>query len=96
MYCFRDENDNLLLDTLTEDHGFYRDTILVSDSSTILNTIAFSPKRKKSLDKSSFNHFGRLELEFNIPVDSCRVTDLTTKIIYQSNTMTLKASFLFF
>ena len=95
LYYFLDENDNLLLDTLTEDHGFYRDTILVSDSSTILNTIAFSPKRKKSLDKSSFNHLGRLELEFNIPVDSCRVIDLTTKTIYQSNTMSSKHLFYF-
>lgn len=95
LYCFLDENDNLLLDTLTEDHGFCRDTILVSDSSTILNTIAFTPKRKKSLDKSSFNHFGRLELEFNIPVDSCMVTDLTTKTIYQSYTMSSKHLFYF-
>ena len=89
LYCFQDENNNLLLDTLTENHGFYRDTILVSDSSTILNAIAFSPKRKKSLEKSSFNHFGKLELEFNTPVDSCMVTDLTTKTIYQSNTIIL-------
>ena len=95
LYCFLDENDNLLLDTLTEDHGFCRDSILVSDSSTILNTIAFSPKRKKSLDKSSFNYFGRLELEFNIPVDSCMVTDLTTKTIYQSNAMNSKHLFYF-
>ena len=93
--CFQDENDNLLLDTLNEDHGFYRKNILVSDSSTILNTIAFSPKRKKSLEKSTFNHFGRLELEFNIPVDSCRVTDLTTNTIYQSNTMSSKHLFYF-
>ena len=95
LYCFQDENDNLLLDTLTEDHGFYRDTILVSDSSAILNTIAYSPKRKKSLDKSSFNHFGRLELEFNIPVDSCRVTDLTTNTDYQSNSISSKHLFYF-
>jgi len=95
LYCFLDENDNLLLDTLTEDHGFCRDSILVSDSSTILNTIAFSPKRKKSLDKSSFNHFGRLELEFNIPVDSCMVTDLNSNTIYQSNTMSTKHFFYF-
>ena len=95
LYCFQDENNNLLLDTLTENHGFYRDTILVSDSSTILNTIAFSPKRKKSLDKSSFNHFGKLELEFNIPVDSCVVTDLTTNTIYQSNIMSTKHLFYF-
>ena len=95
MYCFQDENNNLLLDTLTENHGFYRDTILVSDSSTILNAIAFSPKRKKTLEKSSFNHFGKLELEFNIPVDSCMVTDLTTNTIYQSNTMNTKHLFYF-
>jgi len=95
LYCFQDENNNLLLDTLTENHGFYRDTILVSDSSTILNAIAFSPKRKKTLEKSSFNHFGKLELEFNIPVDSCMVTDLTTNTIYQSNTMNTKHLFYF-
>ena len=95
LYCFQDENNNLLLDTLTENHGFYRDTILVSDSSTILNAIAFSPKRKKSLEKSSFNHFGKLELEFNIPVDSCMVTDLTTNTIYQSNTINTKHLFYF-
>ena len=31
LYCFDDVNNNLLLDTLTEIHGFYLDTILVSD-----------------------------------------------------------------
>ena len=95
LYCFQDENDNLLLDTLTENHGFYRDTILVSDSSTNVNTIAYSPKIKISLDNYSFNHFGRLELEFNTPVDSCRVTDLTTNTIYQSNYMSSKHLFYF-
>ena len=95
LYSFQDENDNLLLDTLTENHGFYRDTILVSDSSTVVNTIAYSPKRKTSLDNYSFNHFGRLELEFNKPVDSCRVTDLTTNTIYQSNYMSSKHLFYF-
>ena len=95
LYSFQDENDNLLLDTLTENHGFYRDTILVSDSSTVVNTIAYSPKRKTSLDNYSFNHFGRLELEFNTPVDSCRVTDLTTNTIYQSNYMSAKHLFYF-
>ena len=95
LYCFQDENDNLLLDTLTENHGFYRDTILVSDSSTVVNTIAYSPKIKTSLDNYSFNHFGRLELEFNTPVDSCRVTDLTTNTIYQSNYMSSKHLFYF-
>ena len=95
LYSFQDENDNLLLDTLTENHGFYRDTILVSDSSTVVNTIAYSPKRKTSLDNYSFNHFGKLELEFNTPVDSCRVTDLTTNTIYQSNYMSSKHLFYF-
>ena len=95
LYCFNDENDNLLLDTLTEDHGFYRDTILVSDSSTVSNINIYSPKRKKSLDKTSFTHFGRLELEFNIPVDSCRVTDLTTNTIYQSDKVSSKHLFYF-
>ena len=95
LYCFKDENDNLLLDTLTEEHGFLRDNILVSDSSTISNIIAFSPKRKKSLDKNSFNDFGKLELEFNVPVDSCSITDLTTNTVYQSNTMSSKHFFYF-
>ena len=94
MYCFQDENDNLLLDTFTENHGFYRD-YSSSDSSTVVNTIAYSPKRKTSLDNYSFNHFGRLELEFNTPVDSCRVTDLTTNTIYQSNYMSSKHLFYF-
>ena len=95
LYCFKDENDNLLLDTLIEDHGFLKDNILVSDSSRISNIIAFSPKRKKSLDKNYFNDFGKLELEFNIPVDSCRVTDLTTNTVYQSNKMSSKHLFYF-
>jgi uncharacterized protein (DUF2141 family) len=95
LYCFQDENNNLQLDTLMEDHGFYKEAILVSDSSTIANTIAYSPKRKTSLDNYSFNHFGRLELEFNTPVDSCMVTDLTTNTIYQSNYMSSKHLFYF-
>lgn len=95
LYCFQDENNNLQLDTLMEDHGFYKEAILVSDSSTIANTIAYSPKRKTSLDNYSFNHFGRLELEFNTPVDSCMVTDLTNNTIYQSNYMSSKHLFYF-
>ena len=95
LYCFNDENDNLLLDTLTEDHGFVRDTIMVSDSSLTNNVIAYSPRRKKSLDKTSFNHLGRLELEFNYPIDSCVVTDLTTSNIYQSYNMNSKHVFYF-
>ena len=95
LYCFQDENNNLQLDTLMEDHGFYKEAILVSDSSTIANTIAYSPKRKTSLDNYSFNHFGRLELEFNTPVDSCMVTDLTTNTVYQSNYMSSKHLFYF-
>ena len=95
LYCFNDENDNLLLDTLTEDHGFVRDTIMVSDSSLTNNVISYSPRRKKSLDKTSFNHLGRLELEFNYPIDSCVVTDLTTSNIYQSYKMNSKHVFYF-
>ena len=95
LYCFNDENDNLLLDTLTEDHGFVRDTIMVSDSSLTNNVIGYSPRRKKSLDKTSFNHLGRLELEFNYPIDSCVVTDLTTSNIYQSYKMNSKHVFYF-
>ena len=95
LYCFNDENDNLLLDTLTEDHGFFRDTILVSDSTITSDIIAYSSKKKKLMDKTSFNYFGRLELEFNVPVDSCIVTDLTTNTVYQSNTMNSKHFFYF-
>ena len=49
LYCFDDENNNYLLDTVTEIHGFYLDTIIINDTIVNKDIIAYKPYEKKLL-----------------------------------------------
>ena len=95
MYSFIDENDNLLLDTTTEVHGFLLDTIFIKDSSGFKNIINYEALKSASLDKVKFNDLGHLELDFNTPIDSCTVIDITTNKTYFSNRIINKHHFYF-
>ena len=95
MYSFMDDNDNLLLDTTTEVHGFILDTIFIRDSSGFRNIINYEALKSVSLDKVLFNNLSHLELEFNTPIDSCTIIDITTNKTYHSNRIINKHHFYF-
>ena len=95
LYCFDDENNNYLLDTVTEVHGFYLDTIIINDTIVNKDIIAYKPYEKVALDEVKFNTLGHLELNFNRPIDSCSVQDLESNYIYSSNSLNNKHHFYF-
>jgi len=95
LYCFDDENDNYRLDTVTEIHGFYLDTVVMIDTIVSKNIIAYKPYKKITLDGIKFNPLGHLELQFNNPIDSCSVLDLVNNQIYWSSSLSEKHHFYF-
>lgn len=95
LYCFDDENNNYLLDTVSEIHGFYLDTIFINDTILKKDIIVYKPYEKVALDEIKFNPLGHLKLKFNQPIDSCIVHDLMTNQIYSSNNLVDKHDFYF-
>ena len=95
LYCFDDENNNYLLDTVSEIHGFYLDTILINDTILKKDIIVYKPYEKVALDEIKFNPLGHLILNFNQPIDSIIVHDLITNQIYSSNSLVDKHDFYF-
>ena len=95
LYCFDDENNNYLLDTVSEIHGFYLDTINIKNKIVDKDIIAYKPYEKITLDEIKFNPLGHLELKFNRPIDSCIVLDLNSNYLYSSNTFNDKHNLYF-
>ena len=95
LYAFDDGNNNNQLDTLSEVHGFILDTLSIKDSLSPLSIICYEPDSKITIDKIEFNHLGKLSLTFNIAIDSCKITDLTTGNIYISNSLSENHQFYF-
>ena len=95
LYCFDDENNDYLLDTVSEIHGFYFDTIKIKNKILDKDIIAYKLYEKIILDKIKFNPLGHLELKFNRPIDSCSVLDLNSNYLYSSNNFNDKHHFYF-
>lgn len=95
LYCFDDENNNYLIDTISEIHGFCLDTIIINDTTENQDIIAYKPYKKITLDNVNFNPLGNLELIFSNAIDSCSVVDLSENQIYFSNKLNDKHNFYF-
>ena len=93
LHTFEDENNNFKLDTNTEIHGFIKDTVELNDS--ILSIIVYEADKKISIEKVKYNLQGNLSLSFNVSIDSCIVSDLTTGTTYFSNILSENHKFYF-
>ena len=82
--AYEDKNKDFLLDTLNGVQGFIIDTIRIIDTCDAYTIDAFEPDKKIKIENLNLNNMGLLEVEFNQSIDSCVVTDTTSKINYYS------------
>ena len=81
---FKDENKNYELDTLREIHGYFSDTLNITDSIYNVEISCFNPDQKTTIEKTVINDVNCLTIDFNQIVDSCIIYDTINKNTYCS------------
>jgi uncharacterized protein (DUF2141 family) len=90
---YLDNNNDFELDTLKDLQGFYDNFISINDSSKLNFIYAFEPSQNIKLENTSLSPTGKLELEFNQAIDSCKIFDTINQELYLSHARKKKHQF---